>query len=121
MSFNVPNFNLRVNIWRNGNAPPAAADLQLPCNLAFGRRVAATEGFFVGVNAPVVSLLLPPSSDIRGPQCAAPDTCVECPAGTGRIYAIGGVDDSGKGWPNEFRVALLSWTVAFGAWPSPIP
>jgi hypothetical protein len=121
MSFSVPNFNISVNVWRFGNAPPAAPDLVVSANLAFGRRGSSLQGLYVGAAEPVMTLLLPPSSDVRGPQCAFPDACVEAPGGTGRYYTIIGVDDSGKSWPNEYRVAVIAWTKAFGAWPSPIP
>lgn len=121
MGFTVPNFNLTCNVWRAGNAPPAAPDETFDCNLAFGRRTASYQGVISTPNEPILSLLLPPATDIRGPQCAAPDVAVEAPAGSGRYYTILGVDDSGKGFPNEHRVALLAWTNTFGAWPSPIP
>jgi hypothetical protein len=119
--FNVPNFNLNCNVWRNGNAPPAAPNATFTCNLALGRRVSSYQGVISTPNEPIMSLLLPVSTDVRGPQTAAPDTCVEVPAGSGRFYTILGVDDSGKGFPNEHRVALIAWTSSFGAWPAPIP
>lgn len=121
MPFSVPNFNLSCNVWRAGHAPPAAPDVTFPCNLAFGRRTASYQGVITTPNEPILSLLLPPSTDLRGPQCASPDACIEVPAGSQRYYTCVGLDDSGKGWPNEHRVALISWTSAFGAWPSPIP
>jgi len=121
MSFSLPTFNLVCNVWRFGNAPPAAADAQLDCNLALGRRTSSYQGVISSPTEPIMSLLLPPMSDIRGPMCADPDTCVEVPAGSGRLYTIVGLDDSGKGFFNEHRVALLSWTALFGSWPSPIP
>jgi hypothetical protein len=121
MSFLPPTFNILANIWRSGNAPPAAQDLQVQCNLAFGRRVSSYQGVISTPNEPIMTLLLPPSTDVRGPQCALPDTCVEVPAGTKRYYTIIGLDDSGKGFPNEHRCALLAWTASFGPWPSPVP
>lgn len=121
MSFSVPNFNITVNIWRSGNSPPAAPDLVTVANLALGRRTSSYQGLYSADHEPVMSLLLPAGTDIRGPQSGAADACVEAPAGTGRYYAIVGVDDSGKSWANEHRVALLAWTTAFGPWPSPMP
>jgi hypothetical protein len=121
MSFNVPHFNITCNVWRNGNAPPAAADETFDCNLMFGRKVSSYQGVISTPNEPLMSLLLPVGTDVRGPQCALPDTCVEVPAGSQRIYTIVGVDDSGKGFTNESRVAIIAWTAAFGAWPVPIP
>jgi hypothetical protein len=44
---------------------------------------------------------------------------IECPAGSGRYYSVGGIEDRGKGYSNEHRVALI--LPLFGAWPIPIP
>lgn len=121
MGFTVPNFNLSVNIWRNASGPPATPDVVVMGNLAYGRRTNSVQGLYVADHEPVLQLLLPPGTDIRGPQCASLADWVEVPAGTGRIYLVFGVDDSGKGWPNEHRVASISWSTNFGAWPAPIP
>jgi hypothetical protein len=121
MAFVVPTFNIQCNIWRSGNPPPAAPDLTVECNLAFGRRVSSYQGVISVPNEPIMSLLLPPSTDIRGPQSGAQDVAVEVPAGSGRFYTILGVDDIGKGFPNEHRCALLAWTSTFGSWPIPMP
>jgi hypothetical protein len=121
MAFNVPTFNLTVNVFRAGNPPPGIPDLVSPCNLAFGRRVSSYQGVIAVPNEPVMSLLLPPGTDVRGPAAAAPDVAVEVPAGSGRYYTVLGLDDSGKGFPNEHRVAIIAWTSAFGNWPTPLP
>jgi len=121
VAFTVPTFNLVVNVWRQGNAPPAVPDAFFVCNLAWGRRVSSPQGLAGSANEPLLTLLLPAGSDIRGPQCVDPDTCVEVPAGSGRIYAVVGLDDIGKGFANEHRAAVLQWTILFGFWPSPIP
>lgn len=121
MSFSVPNFNIQCNVWRAGNGPPNPADEIFDCNLAFGRRVSSYQGVISVPNEPIMSLLLPVGTDLRGPQTAAPDACVEVPAGSGRYYTCIGVDDVGKGFTNEHRCGLLAWTNTFGAWPSPIP
>lgn len=121
MGFTVPTFNLAYNGWRAGTSPPAAPGFSGMCNLAWGRRVSSYQGVISVPNEPIMTVLLPPGEDLRGPQCALPDVCLEIPAGSGRFYSILGVDDVGKGFPNEHRAAIVAWTVAFGAWPSPIP
>lgn len=121
MSFSTPRFNLTANIWRQSSGPPAVPDVVSPANLAFGRRGASYQGLTVGQNEPIMSLLLPAGTDVRGPACASGPDWVEVPAGTGRIYEVVGVDDSGKGFPNEHRVALVAWSVNFGPWPEPVP
>ena len=121
MSFATPTFNLDINICRAGLTPVSPPSLTVRGNLALGRRTASYQGVISSPNEPIMSLLLPPGTDIRGPMCANPDACVEAPAGTGRYYTVVGLDDSGKGFPNEHRVALLAWTDSFGAWPVPVP
>jgi hypothetical protein len=46
---------------------------------------------------------------------------VEVPAGSGRYYEVVQVDDAGKGFPNEHRIAGLIATVDLGMWPVPYP
>lgn len=121
MGFSVPNFNITCNIWRIASPPPAAPFSTEDCNLALGRRTSSYQGLYSSDREPVMSLLLPPGTDIRGPQSATGPDVVEVPAGTGRFYTVVGVDDSGKGWPNEHRVALIAWTSAYGNWPDPMP
>lgn len=121
MSFTVPNFNLTFNAWHAPNVPPAIPDLVGICNLAYGRRTSSAQGLYLGENEPLMSLLLTPGSGVRGPQCVGGADVVEVPAGSGRFYSVIGVDDIGKGFPNEHRCATLAWSVAFGPWPSPIP
>jgi len=121
VAYVIPEMPLEYNLWRSGNAPPAAPDVTRFCNLAMGRRVSSYQGVISFPTEPIMSLLVLAGEDIRGPQCGAPDVVIEVPANTGRFYQILGVDDIGKGFLNEHRVALLSWTTAFGPWPSPIP
>lgn len=121
MSFTLPTFNLPVNVWHGGNAPPAVPDLVTSGNLALGRRVSSYQGVISSPNEPIMSLLLPPGTDVRGPQVAGGADLVEVPASTGRYYTVVGLDDSGKGFPNEHRVALIAWTSSVAAWPTPIP
>ena len=121
MSFRTPTFNLTANVWRNASGPPAPPDLVVACNLAYGRRVASNQGIADPSGEPFLTLLLPPGSDIRSDKCASSADWVECPAGTGRYYRTLGVDDIGKGFPNEHRAATLVASTAFGTWPQPIP
>jgi hypothetical protein len=131
MPFSVPNFNLTCDIfsapWPVG-APRIAG---VPCNLQFGRRLQSGIGA-LGFNdsGPILmSLLLPALTDIRALQCQALGDIVECPSGSGRVYLVLGVDDVGKGFPNEFRVAMMTAASEFSVgssftgllWPTPIP
>jgi hypothetical protein len=75
------------------------------------------------------ALLLPPLTDIRDNSCGTRSDVVECPADTRRWYNVSAVDDIGKGFDNEHRVATLQkggwfgdWvTFGFTPWPAPIP
>jgi hypothetical protein len=124
MSFSLPTFNLECNIYTGDNVwlPPR---LTSDCNLAYGRRTAV---FIFGAGGSSFSgqgmtLLLPPLTDIRDDLCASGADGVEVPAGSGRFYVVESVDDAGKGFPNEHRVALLTKTPgpAAAPWPTPIP
>ena len=120
MSFTLPTFNLTCNVWSPASLPPNPPRVVLSCNLAFGRRVHPT--FSTGTSA-IMELLLPVHSDVRSP-CQNPASLqdvVEVPAGSGRFYFVLNVDDAGKGFTNEHRVAQLTQTRAFGAWPIPMP
>jgi hypothetical protein len=119
VSFQPPTYNLVCNIWHGGVmvGPP---DLSPMCNLAYGRRF---DYIVVGIASGAVDsltamqLLLPRLTDIRGPLSTTGFDLVECPAGTGRLYSVACVDDSGKGFGNEHRIAILYPTVQ----PTPLP
>lgn len=121
MPFTVPNFNLVCNIYDNGSPPPVGPPrLSSPCNLAYGRRVAIAWASSV-VTSPWMTLLLPVLTDIRASQGSSPQDWVEVPAGSGRTYLVEGVDDVGKGFPNEHRFALIVAAYASVPWPEPYP
>lgn len=134
MAFSLPTFNLVCNIHSGDVWPPPPMRLSSPCNLAMGRRVnqlnepsSGGAGFPIGVGP---LLLLPAGTDIRDASCGLVTDLVECPAGSGRWYQTGLVDDAAKGFSNEYRVAYLlkiyegvsgagSWPGLL--WPTPIP
>lgn len=131
MAFSVPTFPLLCNLYRGPWTARVFAD-QLPCNLAMGRRVNTTwfdevpQSEATGV---FFQLLVPALSDVRDLSNAITPDVVECPEGSGRWYGVSYVDDVGKGFPNEYRIAFIS--KIFEAldpalypglfWPVPIP
>lgn len=121
MSFSVPTFNLNVNIWRNSSGPPNPPDVTSVCNLAYGRRVSMAQGIEGAPPNLLMSLLLPPGADVQSAICSGSADWVEVPAGSGRIYEVLDVDDIGKGFSNEHRIAILLASTFFGFWPAPIP
>lgn len=131
MAFSLPDFNITCNIY---SGPYLARTIRpaspVPCNLAFSRRQQfPTADEDANGWSVVMSLLLPPLTDIRDLSCSAVQDVVECPAGSGRWYQVGMVDDIGKGFPNEHRCALIykiseaMWGASYLglSWPGPIP
>lgn len=123
MSFVVPNFNLPVNLWRAGFAVPPVGMPALTFfgNLNPGRRTYL--GSYPWSQSSLGSMLLmyllvPAHTDIRGQISVGTGDLVEVPAGSGRYYKVGWVDDVGKGFPNEHRLAVL---VQASPWPTPLP
>jgi hypothetical protein len=129
MAYTLPTFNLTLNGWQYatyvGNFPSIipAADYTSTCNLALGKRIATADQ---GVD---MWLLLPAFTDIRGEINEALNSShgdiVEVPAGSGRYYGVSYVDDAGKGFANEHRIARLTiispFKVLLPAWPLPYP
>jgi hypothetical protein len=75
----------------------------------------------------VDELLLPLLTDVRGTWNGVVGDLIEVPAGSKRFYAVVGVHDVGKGFPNEYRLALISYsvfgntTLVGGPFPAPVP
>lgn len=131
MSYTVPTFNLTANILRMAGGIYLFV-ASTPANLAMGRRMGWQEFESGTTNAFLAltpSLLVPAGTDVRDASCGGDTDVIECPAGTGRWYQASGVDDIGKGFPNEHRCVTLikvGWLPAFvaaglGPWPAPIP
>lgn len=145
MPFRVPTFNLTVNIWHNGTGVANDPDVVTAGNLSPGNRsgltlnslgggVLATANLAISL-AETMFLALPGLTDIRGwgQDGLAGGDNVEIPAGTGRFYAVLGVDDVAKGFANEYRRATLcpitgplvastlNTNGITGPWPLPLP
>lgn len=131
MSFTVPEFPLVCNLFRGPWTARALASSP-DCNLAWGRRVGQIEiGLtpFGDAGGNVMQLLLPKGTDVRTVLNAVTNDVVEVPAGSGRWYGVAGVDDVGKGFANEYRLAIIvqicealdpaAYPGLF--WPVPIP
>lgn len=127
MAFVVPQFPISCNIWHYatwfGNFPTTipAPDVVSLCNLALGKRISPSSAFSMW-------LLLPALTDIRDGHKAPTSgngDCVEVPAGSGRYYFVEDVDDAGKGFSNEHRVAAITHDAVslpfLPEWPVPYP
>lgn len=132
MGFRTPSFNLVCNIWTRSDAgpgprtaaPAAPPRLSPACQLrAAGKQSTAQDDQKWWAFA--AELLLPAGTDVRDdftidPGLAVADQpdLVEVPAGSGRWYTVVQVDDVAKGFPNEYRVAMI-FKNKF--WPIPTP
>jgi hypothetical protein len=132
MSFNLPTFNITCNIYTGPWSSKVLRISEQACNLQFGRRFARFNDFPIeNESSQMMSLLLPPGTDIRSTAQGYSLDSVEVPSGSGRIYAVLSVDDVGKGFDNEFRVATIvqASEPKFGTgsdynglfWPTPMP
>ena len=106
----VPIFNLNYNIWWAlfGPLPPgvSATFINQPGQLCMGELVvngglALVTGMFLKV---------PARTNIHWARPGGADV-VEVPAGTGRYYTVTYVDDVGRNFANEYRVAFISMGV----------
>lgn len=143
MAFRVPTFNLDVHLWRFPNVVSAPPDVTFKANLSRGDRIFFAVTYFTSAidsaNSQMV-LLCPAGTDVRPQYMGTFDhpsghylsDLVEVPAGSGRYYLVIEVDDTAKGFPNEYRHAVL-WSFTPDAsvdtgnpweappWPLPIP
>ena len=126
MAYQLPHFNLVVNVWRAWNTsgppptvPPTTASLPAQLYVQLAGAVAASTSS-IGI---LTVLRVPKGTDIRVANALAtyPDL-VECPAGSRRFYSALEVEDAHKGFPNEYRICILSPLIGpTGYWPQPLP
>jgi len=120
LSYRVPVFPSLINVW---HAPATFVDpvsVILPAQLTPGRRVQRSFATEVGgAEVPaMIQLLLPRGADIRDDKAPLGADLVECPANSGRFYAVRFVDDVGLGFANEHRFAIVE---GISTWPLPYP
>ena len=112
MAFVLPTFNLSVSVWRvlGVGGTYASPDLSVMANLSPGKRV-MFQGLMIGPNEPIapMELLLPAFTDIRSRWNNVERDLVEAPSGSNRFYEVTQVDDIGKGFANEHRIAWIQY------------
>lgn len=102
MPYTLPHFNLTSNIWRLPDVYPGTPTLSVASQLYLWSRQIPNLSQTTGDDwAPPIALRLPALTDVQ------PQDTVECPAGSGRLYVVLGVEDLHKGFSNEYRVAGL--------------
>ena len=121
MPYTLPSFNLQIKAYSFGAYFPNPARVGFMGNLTPGRRVSTgidSGGGDVGIDQMYRFLLVPALTDIRGSFSTAGADQLEVPIGSGRFYLVQDVDDIGKGFPNEHR---LAWLILSGLQPVPLP
>lgn len=131
MPYRPPVFNLTCHVWHNGLAgsplvgtvftPTRPPDLSPTCQLYFPRYGSggdfAIDASHISITlrrAGYMALRLPAGTDVRAPWGAplAADwddlDLIEVPAGSGRLYVATMVDEAHKGFPNEYRIAVIA-------------
>jgi hypothetical protein len=128
MSFRLPTFNLTCSIWRvlGLGGLYAIPDVTAFCNLSPGKRVMLAEVTTPSSSSPdmVMELMMPALTDVRAAWNGLSADCVEVPTGSHRFYSVVHVDDTAKGFANEFRLVTMRYMVAGNltfAIPAPVP
>jgi hypothetical protein len=131
VGFRVPAFPLFADFYTAGGlgGTYGLPRVHAPCNLSPGRRVLTTglrssPSGFIPLQ---MELLLPVHTDIRANWNTVVADIVEVPAGSKRFYLCASVDDVGKGFPNEYRLAIIEYSsngnasLLGGPFPAPVP
>lgn len=121
MAYTVPVFNISVKAWRLPNAPPAAATSTFNAQLYITPR--PNFDVFPATNTtyqPPIFLRCDKAQDIK------PGDVIEAAAGDGWYYRVRWVDRMHRGFPNEYKAALLEQgsnltPPAVGVFPPPPP
>ena len=131
MSFTLPTFNLVCDIYTGPRLTMVLRQSGVPCNLAIGRRMQLwSDGYQTNTSGGASPcLLVPAGTDVRDNGNASGYDVIDCPAGSGRYYAVISVDDMSKGFPTEYRLVAMAKAVRFNDptefaglfWPTPIP
>lgn len=120
MHIKSPKFPLLCNIYAGAIPPVGVLRNSAKCQLQWTGLDMNGSTMPVGFYSTAVrQLWMPAFTDIRPAQMAMFPDIVEVPAGSLRFYQVIDVDDIAKGFPNEFRMALIAM-IPF-IWPIPIP
>ncbi len=118
MPYTPPSFNLVCNIYTSNGGPGGVLRIALqPCQLRAPSKY-HTQVDSSHLYVPLWELLFPALTDVRDYGSSSGGDGIEVPAGSGRYYSVGYVDDVAKGFPNEYRMAFVAKRIL---WPTPIP
>jgi len=128
-SFKTPTFNLTVDIYTAPMMWPPFGPLPPPRLTSSCALKNCMCDSLHGTNTGLVNMLaaflyLPKLTDIRDTMSQGGKDYVEVVPGSGRWYTCECVEDANKGFPNEFRYAVLrkvGGVIMGGGWPNPMP
>lgn len=133
MPIGLPDFNITCEIWTGPWATKVLRLSAIACNLAWGERSNIGPIYDTApdqlTGSPIMTLLLPAGTDVRGKLISGVGDLIEVPSGSGRWYGVWATDDRGKGFPNEHRAAQITQvseyisSLHYGGlfWPVPYP
>src|ERR1700722_1754845 len=107
--FQEPVFMPTVAIYTAGMGPPNAPRVTCQGNLVPGERSSLGMMLSSSQNlpSPVMQLLLPPFTDVRGQNSSTGSDTINCPAGSNRWYTVLWCDDYSKSFPTEHRFCWM--------------
>src|SRR6266404_6333223 len=120
MAYVIPDFNVNVAFWRNGNSTSNPPDVITIGNLSPGRIVSGDKGDdnLGATLGQTMWLRLPKGTDVQDAKNGVGWDVCECPYTSGRFYNVIIVDDIGGGFLNEHRFAVIAGQAT---WPTPFP
>lgn len=122
MPFRIPRFNLLADVYDFFGppfSPRPQPRLTTPANL---KLIKTAWGLSLLTASPEGTLLLVPiGTDIRPSDgfTLGPGDVIEFPQRSGRFYSAVGVEDVGKGFPNEYRCVAMVQAGYTGQFPIP--
>jgi len=103
LPFQLPDFNITVNIWRAANPTTNPPDVVSPAQFYLNARIVLTIGF-TGAGEVIINseLRVPKGTDLQL------DDVVEIDAGSGLFYTVIFADRVHFGFPNEYFMGVVS-------------
>ena len=123
MAFRTPTFNILCDIYTFGTWPAGPARIVAsPCQWrATGKPTAFDSANFIAFFSTLTEIVLPAATDVRGPfenPINNFDLITISAIGPAWAFEVKDVYDIGKGFTNEYRVAVVC---KHAPWPVPIP
>lgn len=118
MPYVIPAMPIECKIYTQAPPPVGPPRVTTMCQLRYPGKLSTGQDSALSGWPFLWAILLPPLTDIRDTHSPSGADLVECPSGSNRFYVVRHVDDVAKGFPNEYRIAMVG---KIGPWPEPIP